>query len=139
MKQIIHNTRTGLFSLLAAIMLVVAPTTTFVIVGCSSVSTSKQAYTTLYAVGSSANTAVDTWIRYYLLKTYNVSKSGQTNRLNDLLKQDQQVKKLYSDFQSAYNLALTTAQLNVTNPAPESVTQLSVELTALVIQLTSKN
>lgn len=135
------KSRLGLLSVLIAALLICTPPT-IMLVGCATNKSEQSGYKTLYVIGSTANTAVDTWLKYYLLESYNTSKQPQSPetlaRLTELKKQDDEVRKMYGDFQAAYNTALTAAQLDVSNPAPLDVIQLSVSLVTLISNFSNK-
>lgn len=138
MKQLATQSRFGLFSVLLAAFLIVTPVT-FSLVGCASINREQASFKTLYAVGTTANTAVDSWLRHYLLDSYQISKQDNTNKLEMLTKlreQDKKVQDTYVKFQAAYGLAVSAAQLNLTNPAPTNVAQICADLVATVAQMT---
>lgn len=140
MKNLVKSTRFGLLAVIVAGLLIVVPTGTLV-VGCASTKKSEQAaYKTLYSVGSVANVAVDSWLKYYLLESFNTSKQPVSDsrdaKLKSLRAQDQQIAELYSKFQTSYNTALSAAQLDVTVLSPAEVTRLCAELAATVAQFT---
>ena len=133
------KTRFGVFSLVVASCLVVLPITgaLMLVAGCTSTKSEQAVYKTLYVVGTAANTAVDSWLRYYLTESYKASKqtgAASVERLKQLKLQDDQVKKLYGSFQMSYNTALMSAQLNVTNVASTDLIQLGANLVTLVDQ-----
>lgn len=141
MKKLVTSTRSGLLALVIASVLVIGPTATLV-VGCAGTKSEQAAYKTLYSVGSIANAAVDTWLKYYLLESFNTSKQPVSDardaKLKALRAKDQQVAELYTKFQASYNSALSAAQLDVTQLSPAEVTRLCSELAATVAQFTAK-
>lgn len=124
---------------LAFLLVFVLPSATF-ISGCASNTTSEyRAYNTLHSVGITANTAVDTWLKYYLLETHRLKAANPTDtRIQTLISQDLEVQKIYGQFSASFNAALTAVQMNPTNLAPAEVSKLCVDLVSVVNVFTGK-
>lgn len=105
--------------------------------GCSTKQTSQQrAYKTLSAVGLTANAAVDGWIRYYLKEVQRNQLLGTEEgrvRVEELNKQDSQVKAAYAQFSSTYSIAISSAKLASGNELPSAeLVRVSTDLTILI-------
>lgn len=100
------------------------------------------AYKTLKVVGNTAETTIDTWLRYVILKERTNSKIvDETERRaakTALAKQENEVREIYQKFSSAYTGAVIAARMNVNTMSPEEVTQLCAQLASLVTLFTTQ-
>lgn len=112
-------------------------------VGCASTKTEPVAYKTLRAVGKTGEAAIDTWLRYVVLKERsNAAIKDDAKRREAktaLLEQEAKVRSAYEKYRTAYGAAISTASLDANALAEADVIRLCADLASLVTQFTGNS